>query len=142
VDECPYCHTYIIWEGSRLWIRTFGSVDKAKRRLTIFPPDEDDGIGRVLMESAGLDGFANESELRRWKRAKSSHSDGTRYIEDDEILLTIRYVESRTAPRGRINHVLNILDKKWRTTRKQIRTERKKREKAEKEALLDIKIEV
>ena len=75
VPACPYCGTPIIWDGSRLWTRTYGSPAKAMKRLALVEPKTE--TGQLLMSTAKLRGWANESEQGRWRTA-------TRRLDDDE----------------------------------------------------------
>ena len=66
VDECEVCGEPVVWKNSKLWKRKFGSPTVAIRNLDIIEPREP--AGKLICKRAGIDGFANKSEAKRWGR--------------------------------------------------------------------------
>ena len=104
VDECPCCGTPVVWKGSRVWRWEFGSATKAIRRLTAPVPDDDDLLGRRLVDQLGKTGFANTSQKKRWDKAR-------RNISEDRLKEMIARVLEKSNKRGALPHLLNWTDK-------------------------------
>ena len=103
-DECS-CGNPIVWRGSKMWRSLYGDPDRALARLMIVVPE--DKIGKRLVARAGLQGFANKTEGKRWERAVKNIGEG-------DLIGIIDHAAKTSAGRGMISFVLNMTDKRIR----------------------------
>lgn len=107
-DEC-LCGAPVVWYGSPLWRSLFGDPRKAEASLRMIVPD--DSAGQYLMHEAGVVGFANQSEYKKWERA-------TNFFSQEELRDIVRFCGRKASGRGLISYVLNSTEKRRRDTRK------------------------
>jgi len=103
VDECPICGVRIVWRNSRVWKQLYGPPEAAIRRLSIVEPEDE--ASAELCRLAGVPGFANRSEAKRWARA-------ARKLGQRRMLSIARSAaEKRHRGRAVIAYALNLADK-------------------------------
>jgi len=115
MDRCHCCEIPVIWEGSRVWKRLYGSPEAMKKKLTVFPPAEDDVAGNKLMALSGLTGFANITQRREWDRA-------VKKVGQDKAIQVVVWVSGQEKhqknPRGIVPHALNVIKMTARRTKR------------------------
>ena len=101
-DECSLCGTPTVWKNSTAWKLLYGPPTAAIRRLSTVEPEDRAGI--ELCRLAGVTGFANQTEAKRWARAakKLGHA---------RMLGIARYAAQNKRGRGVIAHGLNLAEK-------------------------------
>lgn len=107
---CVNCDIPIVWFNSRAWREKFGSPSRRARDLTMILPE--DLLGSLLLETAGLAGFANKNEAKRWEKAR-------RRLSTNELRDVINYCAGKNTGRAIIAHVLNVTDKRIREMKAQ-----------------------
>ena len=103
VDACQFCGRSIVWRRSRLWKQLYGNPEDAIRRLSTIPPVDE--AGKHLCQAAGVTGFADVGEARRWSRS-------VKKVGQKRALGAVNYVSKKHKQgRGMIAHALNIVEK-------------------------------
>lgn len=102
VCECEICGTPVVWLHSPLWKRLWGTPTDMIRRLSSVIAE--DSTGRELCRLAGLPGFANQTEAKRWGIA-------ARKLGPSRMMGIVRWATKNKRGRGSIAHALNLAEK-------------------------------
>lgn len=113
-NECFICKTPVVWKGSKVWKRLYGSPTEVIRELNSIPPNT--RSGEKLMELAGLDGWTTQADAQRWAKA-------VKMFGEKQMTNIAEYVTKEKAGYPSLRHAINIAKKKVRTGRKDGRKE-------------------
>lgn len=101
-NKCSGCGTPVVWVGSDAWQDKFGSAKEYIRELNAIKPI--DRAGKYLIEKAGLPGFKDRTEIKRWNYIIS-------VINQPKAIAIIDRCARKTRGRGLIKYTLNAAEK-------------------------------
>jgi len=111
VDRCEICGEPVVWKNSKLWKRKFGSPTVAIRKLDIVKPKG--APGRLICRRAGIDGFANKSEAKRWDKC-------VRGVGAKKMMEIIDVCSKSTKGRGILSYAMNWAEKIMREEKSEV----------------------
>jgi hypothetical protein len=101
--KCTECGMRIVWKGSEIWRRLYGTPGQAIKKLEAIMPK--DRAGQYLMERAKLPGFFGEAEHKRWLALVEA-------LSQQALIATTEYCARKTSKRGLVKYTLNAAEKK------------------------------